>query len=139
MPLKNPELNKLYQKKYHAEWYKKNKEKRNAQIAEYAKNQPEEWRKNIGRKNHLKTRFNLTPEEYQEKLKSQDYKCAICSKDVADNIRGGKVVALSVDHDHDTNKVRNLLCYHCNSGLGQFMDKSELLIKASEYLKKYNK
>lgn len=137
MPFKNKEDRKAYQKQYHAQWYQKNKEKRNQQIAEYEKTKPEEWRKSIGRKHHLKSRYQLTPEEYQIKLKEQNYKCAICDKDVIDNIRGNNVVALSVDHNHSTGQVRKLLCHGCNTGLGHFREDPELLIKASEYLKNY--
>ena len=53
MPYKNLEERKQYQKEYHAEWYKKNKEKRDIQVKEYEKTKPEEWRKSIGRKFHL--------------------------------------------------------------------------------------
>ncbi len=137
MPIKDEAKRKAYLKDYHAKWYQKNKEKRNAQIAEYKKTKPQEWRLNIGRKHHLKTRYTITPKEYEAKLISQDYCCAICGKDVVDNIRGGIPVALSVDHCHKTNKLRDLLCYQCNSGLGQFKDNLEILQKAIEYLRKH--
>ena len=137
MPYKNLEEQKQYQKKYHAEWYRKNKEKRIAQINKYSKTKPEEWRKSIGRKFHLYKRYNISLEEYQIKLKQQNYKCAICNKDVTKNIRKNVVTALSVDHNHETNKVRDLLCFSCNSGLGQFKDNLDLLFKAYEYLKKH--
>lgn len=137
MPYKDLDAKKEYQKKYHKEWYRKNKEKRDAQVKEYEKTKPEEWRKSIGRKFHLNKRYNITPEEYQIKLKQQDYKCAICNKDVTKNIRKNVVTALSVDHDHETNKVRDLLCFSCNSGLGQFKDNLDLLFKAYKYLKKH--
>jgi hypothetical protein len=87
MPFKDEATRKAYHKKYHAKWYEENKEKRHAQIAEYEKTKPKEWRKAIGRKSNLKLRYNLTPQEYETKLASQDYKCAICGKDANDNIR----------------------------------------------------
>ena len=137
MPFKDKDIAKQYQKEYHAKWYQKNKEKRNQQIKEYAKTKPEEWRKNIGRKHHLNSRYQLTPEEYQVKLKEQNYKCGICDKDVVNNIRGGNIIALSVDHNHNTGKIRKLLCHSCNTGLGHFKDNPELLEKASKYLLNY--
>ena len=137
MPYKDLVVKKEYQKQYHKEWYKKNKEKRLAQINEYSKTKPEEWRKNIGRRFYLNKRYNVTPEEYEAKLKQQDYKCAICNKDVTENLRNKVITALSLDHDHKTNKIRDLLCFNCNAGLGQFKDSFELLFKAYEYLKKH--
>jgi hypothetical protein len=134
MPIKDEAKRKAYLKEYHAKWYKKNKEKRTAQIAEYQKTKPQEWRLSIGRKHHLKTRYTITPKEYEAKLISQDYCCAICGKDVADNIRGGIPVALSVDHCHKSGSLRDLLCFHCNSFLGHAKDNPEVLAKAAQYL-----
>jgi hypothetical protein len=42
---------------------------------------------------------------------------------------------LSIDHDHNTGKVRGLLCSPCNIGLGGFKDNPHSLTKAIEYLK----
>ena len=44
---------------------------------------------------------------------------------------------LAVDHCHKTNNVRGLLCSECNTGLGKFRDNTELLLKAINYLEKY--
>jgi DNA-directed RNA polymerase subunit RPC12/RpoP len=137
MPFKNEAERKAYMKEYHAKWYKENKEKRTAQITEYKKSKPDEWRKAIGQKFHLRTRYNITPKQYETKLISQNYCCALCGKDVADNIRNGIPVALSVDHCHKTNKLRDLLCHQCNSGLGHFKDNIEILQKAIDYLRKH--
>jgi hypothetical protein len=137
MPFKNEAERKAYMKEYHAKWYKENKEKRTAQITEYKKSKPDEWRKAIGQKFHLRTRYNITPKQYETKLISQNYCCALCGKDVADNIRNGIPVALSVDHCHKSNNIRDLLCHQCNSGLGHFKDNIEILQKAIDYLRKH--
>lgn len=45
--------------------------------------------------------------------------------------QGGDLV---VDHDHQTNKIRGMLCNHCNRGLGHFKDNPNLLEYARIYL-----
>jgi hypothetical protein len=136
MPLKDEAERKAYMKEYHAKWYQKNKEKRNAQILEYKKTKPEGWQKAIGQKAHFKKRYNITPQEYEAMLEAQNYKCAICNKNAEDNKRGNKIQSLNIDHCHKTKRVRGLLCHQCNSGLGHFKDNTEFLLKAVEYLSK---
>ena len=137
MPHKDPVVKKAYLKEYHAKWYQQNKEKRLAQIEEYQSTKSDDWRKLIGQKHHLRTRYNLTPDQYNEIAKSQNYKCAICGIDVTENIRAGKQIALSVDHNHTTGAIRELLCMKCNYGLGYFRDNADILAKASEYIVKH--
>jgi len=80
MPLKDKAKRKAYMKEYHAMWYEKHKEKRIAQIAEYEKTKPNEWRKAISQKAHFKKRYNITPQEYEAMLEAQNNQCAICNK-----------------------------------------------------------
>lgn len=42
---------------------------------------------------------------------------------------------LYIDHDHNTNKVRGLLCSNCNTALGKFKDDILILEEAIRYLK----
>lgn len=79
----------------------------------------------------LKTKYNLTVEQYNEMLKEQNHKCCICGMDEVDNGR-----KLAVDHCHKTQKVRGLLCNFCNVGLGSFKDNINSLSKAISYLTK---
>lgn len=137
MPIKDPIARKAYHKKYHAKWYEENKEKRNAQIAEYEKTKPKEWRPAIGRKSNLYRRHKITPQQYETKLAHQEYKCVICGRDAFDHIVKGKQVPLYIDHCHKSGNLRDLLCFNCNSGLGQFKDNIEILQKAIDYLRKH--
>ena len=137
MPYKDDATRKEYMKQYHKQWYEKHKEKRLKQIAEYTANKPKEWIQAKGRKDHLKRKYNLTQQEYNIKLTNQKHQCAICGKEAKNNIRGGKLDPLHIDHCHITNKIRDLLCHQCNSGLGQFKDSIENLQKAIDYLRKH--
>lgn len=42
--------------------------------------------------------------------------------------------ARHIDHCHRTSKIRGLLCRQCNSALGLFQDRPDLLRRAAEYL-----
>lgn len=90
------------------------------------------------RKAKLKVYEGMTLEEYGEMLERQNGVCAICKKTCSTKYKSGKVRDLSVDHDHDTGKVRGLLCNACNLGIGKFNDDAELLKAAAEYLCKRN-
>jgi hypothetical protein len=76
------------------------------------------------RKSHLKRKYGLTQEAFDEMLAAQGGGCAICGKPNPDN----------VDHDHVTGRVRGILCWNCNVGVGQFEDDIERLITATAYL-----
>lgn len=78
--------------------------------------------------------YDLTPAEYEEMLAEQGGCCSICGS--AGNIKNnqGDQKRLAVDHDHETGAVRDLLCDHCNRGLGCFEDNPGLLTEALAYL-----
>lgn len=88
----------------------------------------------IQRRYWLKTEYGMTLEQYNELLKQQDHKCAICKTDEVDVYKG----LLYVDHCHNTKKIRGLLCHHCNTALGKFYDSEQRLLNAVEYLRKNN-
>lgn len=62
-------------------------------------------------------------------LDEQNSRCKICGAHEADH-----ATALVVDHCHETDKVRALLCTSCNVGIGHFKEDKELLLKAIDYL-----
>lgn len=74
---------------------------------------------------HLKRRYGLSSAEVAAMLAAQMGVCAICLA-VPDPIH--------VDHDHKTGRVRAILCFNCNGGLGQFKDRAELLRRGADYL-----
>jgi hypothetical protein len=82
---------------------------------------------------HLKRRYGISIEEYKKIAISQNNKCAICRK-VEARLTNKRKNFLSVDHCHNTGKIRGLLCNACNIGLGKFKDNPLLLKKALKYL-----
>lgn len=87
---------------------------------------------NRKRKYELKKLYGITPLEYDDLLEAQDFRCAICSTD-----EPGHKGLFMVDHNHDTDEIRGLLCNKCNSGLGMFDDSVARLSLAIEYLRKH--
>ena len=79
----------------------------------------------------IKHKYGLSTADIRLLLKAQGNQCAICRKPFSSE----RCAWLCVDHDHKTNQVRALLCFTCNSGLGCFKDRIDLLIAAAEYLK----
>lgn len=66
---------------------------------------------------------------FEERLKQQAYKCAICSCDIS--------ISATLDHCHVSGNVRGILCNKCNAGLGMFNDELEHIRKAVLYLEKW--
>ena len=77
-------------------------------------------------------RYGLTLDDFDALVSSQDGKCAICEEELVFGVTGGG----AVDHDHETGKVRGLLCRLCNVGVGHFRENTRLLAKAITYLQK---
>jgi hypothetical protein len=102
---------KLRRKEYYRKWVRKNQEK----VREYQK----QYR-------YHKSAYSLG--DYGRMLEKQQGLCAIC---------GEAPEKLVVDHHHKSGVVRELLCYSCNLGLGNFRDNAGILEKAIEYLLKH--
>lgn len=91
-----------------------------------------EYSKQRARELHLLTTYGLSIDDYNAMLESQGGACAICRRK-PEQVKS-KVSVLVVDHCHSSGKVRALLCYTCNYGLGQFADNPDLLKAATAYI-----
>ena len=87
-----------------------------------------DWRPTI-----LKSKYGMTPDDWDEMLAEQGGGCAICGTTEP----GGRWNTFYVDHDHATDEVRGLLCNNHNVGLGMFNDDPDLLQKAIDYLRRH--
>jgi Recombination endonuclease VII len=134
------------QRKWAKKWRENNKDHVNAQgrmrykenrdlMVLRAKNyrvglSPEKKRK-IVRRRQLKVRYGITPEQYDEMHKKQKGLCFLCEKVPLTG-------PLQVDHNHETKKVRKLLCANCNRGLVFIENYPKWLKRALAYLKAHS-
>ena len=81
---------------------------------------------------NLKKKYGLSTNAYKALVESQNYRCKICRKYC---FNAKNRVALFVDHNHKTGKIRGLLCHSCNVLLGFADDCPVILLKAIRYLK----
>lgn len=111
-----------YEARKNSEWYLKYKE---TTLKKYS------------RANYLKVTFNITVADYDRMVSSQNNHCAACGCAPDSENSGCKYGILEVDHDHQTGKIRGLLCGRCNRGLGQFQDSVIRLEQAVTYLRRF--
>jgi hypothetical protein len=82
----------------------------------------------------LRSKYGISAAEYDQRLEAQHGGCAICGNG-ATQTRFGKY--LNVDHDHQTARVRGLLCDQCNHAIGLLRDDPALLRAAADYLERH--
>jgi len=116
MPYKNREKYLAYQKRRY--------EKRKAEYIEGSL------------RSQYRRRYGLTHQTL-EILRQTFPNCPICGKPLVWD--GPKFSKPHVDHDHQTGKVRGLLCGRCNVGLGSFDDDPKRVMEAMMYLLKHGK
>jgi hypothetical protein len=77
----------------------------------------------------LQYTFGITSEQYETLLQKQNHCCAICKRHETEFAK-----KLAVDHDHQTQAIRGLLCWGCNRRvIGKHRD-STLFKNAAAYL-----
>ena len=90
-----------------------------------------------GKNAYYKRNYGIDDATLEQMKKDQNYKCYLCHSEgflIGKNNHNEK---LAVDHDHDTGKVRKLLCHNCNRALGLFKDNPELMRKAASYVEEH--
>jgi allantoicase len=69
-------------------------------------------------------RYGIDTAAFKQMVDEQGGLCAICLK----------APAVHLDHDHLTGKIRGVLCFSCNRGLGKFGDSPLILRRAAAYV-----
>lgn len=114
-----------------------------------------ERQQEINLRQNLRSKYGISPEQYQALGEEQDWRCAICLLHVSELPSGGArgrprldgtkpatVRPLVVDHDHACCSgsrscgrcIRGLICASCNAGLGMFRDDVGTLLRAAHYV-----
>lgn len=79
----------------------------------------------------LKRNYGIDKSDYDDILTKQGGRCAICRS----SSPGRKSARnFCVDHDHETQRVRGLLCNDCNVGISRLKEDPAVLLNAIEYL-----
>jgi hypothetical protein len=83
----------------------------------------------------IKKLYGLTAQEYDALLVAQGGACKVCGAEPGIHAAGKSWVRrLAVDHDHETGRVRGILCLNCNNAIGQAKESAERLRDLAEYL-----
>ena len=114
---------------YNRKYYLENKEKVKANVKRWQTLNKDKVNE-ASRKSKLKTRYGMNSEDYDFLYEKQKGYCAICETHQSDLKR-----SLCIDHNHETGKVRGLLCDDCNRGLGCFDDNVAMINSAIDYLR----
>ena len=107
------------------------KDCKNSKAKQWRKDNPKNVERHLirMRERTKERRYGITQEQFDQMIIDQNNKCKICSIE----FKGTKFT--HIDHCHDTNRVRGLLCNDCNLALGQFNDNTDILDNAIKYLK----
>lgn len=73
--------------------------------------------------------FGLTADDLASLIEVQGGVCAICGRHPK---LGGR--RLAIDHDHQTGRVRGLLCYRCNTAIGLLGDDPDVILRSMKYV-----
>lgn len=124
---RNPEKAKLIREKWISR--PENKKKEIVRARSWQAAHPERDKLNKVKRALLKN-YQLSYDDYCKMVDNQSGKCAICSTI--------PIRRLDVDHNHETGKIRQLLCSNCNTAIGLFKDNPNILRAAASYLELHN-
>lgn len=132
---------------YHRQYYLRNKAKINASCKEYREKNKEilsQKSKNkydpiLQKEKTLKKAYGLTLNDFNAMLVSQSNKCPICKVELTKQCGRFKrrKTDANIDHNHDTGKVRSVLCQRCNVVLGAVNEDEDILTNMIGYIKKW--
>lgn len=118
-------------KEYRQKYYLLNKEKLKIYSKNYHSNPKRKKRDSyLNKWKLIFVRYGLTKQKYFELIKKGQSKCYNEFCPTKKNLR--------VDHNHQTNKIRGMLCIGCNTALGSLKENKNTILGLARYLEKYN-
>jgi hypothetical protein len=119
-------------------WYAANREREIARVKAWQQANPDRVNAsqrarhlanpNRAREGHLRRKFGLSLEDYDQLLATQGGVCGICLEPP----RPGE--SFHVDHHDERDGVRGILCVRCNNALGQLREDIAIAERAVDYL-----
>lgn len=81
-------------------------------------------------------KYGLVEDEFDAYWQAQRGLCAICLRRMIypQDSTKRSIDSCCIDHNHQTNMVRGLLCNGCNKGIGLLKDSPEIVSRALTYL-----
>jgi len=90
-----------------------------------------------GRRKRNLQQIGWTPELFEERVKEQESKCAVCKRALTFEMKISGTRACA-DHEHsEPPKPRGVLCANCNLGIGNLQDDPEIMRAAIAYMEKH--
>jgi hypothetical protein len=79
----------------------------------------------------LLRKYNISCEDWAWMFVKQSQKCEVCKQAIT-------VDSANIDHNHQTGKVRALLCLSCNLMLGFAREQPSILLLGAKYLEEHS-
>ena len=87
---------------------------------------------------HRLKRYGITEEKFEQMWAEQEGCCKICGTAMERQAEKRQSNECVIDHDHETDEVRGLLCRACNAGIGLLNEDVSKLEAAIRYLNEAN-
>jgi len=106
------------------------KDCKNAAARKIRIDEPERYAKYKKRHNeYLKEkRYGISQDQFDKMLVNQNNMCKICGNEFK------STKDAHIDHCHNSDMVRGILCNGCNIAIGQFYDNTDIMDNAIKYL-----
>lgn len=86
----------------------------------------------LARRDSLKRNYGMSPSDEERLWEEQGGLCAVCDQPMVRGARGRS--AMCIDHDHESGRVRAMLCNECNTALGMLAEDPDRIFNLLAYV-----